>query len=386
MNIKTTLLYNMETTKKGTKLQIKSNFAYIPQREKTIPILREINTRTYVMYGENNLYPQYLWDLYLKSSVLQSIINGTTDYVCGNEVKVYNGMDTVNADGETIEDIVKKITTDLQVFGGFALNIIYNRANEVAEIYWVDVRDVRLNEDGDVAYYCKNWKNKKDVIEYEVFPNHKGGSCIFYFSGHLTRGIYPIPRWNGAIPAVETSAEIGSFHLHNILNNFEPSAIINFNNGVPDEETQNNIEAKVNEKFTGSHNAGKVLISFNDNKDSAVTIERLGDENNDKKYQELRKDTFNEIFIAFRAQPQLFGFVIEGSLFNHDEFTEAFALYNKNVVKPIQKDIIRSFDKIFDTQNSIFFEDWSMNNAVTSAEEQMPEEGNDKNIKNENNE
>lgn len=360
----------MMANNKSKTITKATSFTYIPQKEKTIPVLREVNTRTYVMYGENNLYPQYLWDLYLKSSILQSIINGTTDFVCGNEVRIYNNLETVNKDGETIEDIIKKITTDLQIFGGFALNIIYNRGNEISEIYWIDIREIRLNEDCNKAYYCKNWKQKKDVIEYDVFPNHSGGSCIFYFSGHITRGIYPIPRWNGAIPAVETSTEIGSFHLHNILNNFEPSAIINFNNGVPDEETQNNIEAKVNEKFTGSHNAGKVLVAFNDNKESAVTLERLGDENNDKKYQELRKDTYNEIWIAFRAQPQLFGFVIEGSLFNHDEFLEAFALYNKNVVKPIQKDIVRAFDKIYGTENSITFIDWSIDkNTLISNNE-----------------
>lgn len=91
--------------------------------------------------------------------------------------------------------------------------------------------------------------------------------------------------------------------MNSILNNFAGSAVINFNNGVPTEDVQKDIERKVNEKFGGADNAGRTLVSFNDNKDSAVTIERLTDDNQDKKYQSLRKDTYNEIFINFHCQP-----------------------------------------------------------------------------------
>ena len=70
------------------------------------------------------------------------------------------------------------------------------------------------------------------------------GTSIFYFKGHITRGVYPIPKYNGALAAVETSTEISKFHLNNILNNFAASAVISFNNGVPEEDVKKKIEKR----------------------------------------------------------------------------------------------------------------------------------------------
>lgn len=89
------------------------------------------------------------------------------------------------------------------------------------------------------------------------------------------------------------------------------------------------------------------MLAFNNGKDNAVTVTRIPEDNFDKKYDALKESTFKEIFIGFRATPQLFGYTLEGTGFNKQEFNEAFTLYNKTTVKPIQKDIINSFKKIF---------------------------------------
>ena len=165
--------------------------------------------------------------------------------------------------------------------------------------------------------------------------------------------MYPIPRYNGALNAIETSTEISKFHLNSINNNFAGNFIINFNNGEPDEETKGEIEKKIKEKFSGADNAGKFMVAFNDSKDNGVTVERIQDDNFDKKYESLRTDTYKEIFVAFRAIPQLFGYSLEGTGFNKQEFIEAYELYNKTTVIPIQKDLQRTFNKIFGIDNAI---------------------------------
>lgn len=326
---------------------------------KVIPsfIEKENSGKPYLSYGNDNRFPQYLWDLYLRSALLQSIVEGTANYTEGNGIvysenaNIQRLKEEANADGETLEDIIKKITIDYLIFGGFSLQVIYNKLGEVNEIYWLDFRNVRLSKDGDKAYYSEDWvKHANDYVTYDVFnPKNtkRKDSCVYYFKGHISRGVYPIPRYNGALSAVETSTEISKFHLNSILNNFSGNFIINFNNGQPDEETQGKIEKKIKDKFSGADNAGKFLVSFNDSKENGVTVERIQDDNFDKKYENLRTDTYKEIFIAFRAIPQLFGYSLEGTGFNKQEFSEAFTLYNKTTVQPIQKDLQRTFNKIF---------------------------------------
>ena len=122
------------------------------------------------------------------------------------------------------------------------------------------------------------------------------------------------------------------------------------------------IEKKIKNKFSGAENGGKFLVSFNDSKENGVEVVRLQDDNTDKKYDQLRKDTYKEIFVAFRCQPQLFGFVIEGSLFNKEEYTQAYELYYKTVVAPMQNDITGSLDKIFKVEDGFSFEPFTLSN------------------------
>lgn len=324
------------------------SFHLIPKESRDVPVMteKEVSGKDYLYYGEDNMMPQYLWNLYLKSAVMQGIVNGTIDYASGNEVKCLK--ETINNEGDTITDIIRKITTDYMIYGGYALQVLRNYNNEVSEVYWMDVKDLRLDKEGNYVYYSKNWgKYGSKAVKYERFdPNKIQSNSIFYYNGHLSRGLYPIPRYVGALAAIETSTEIGKFHLNNILNNLTSSAIINFNNGVPSKEEQKDIEKRVRDKFSGADNAGKFMVSFNDSKESAVTVERLAEDEMDEKFQTLSKSTMQEIFIAFRATPELFGMSTEGNGFSLAEFEEAFKLYNKTVVKPIQNDIKRCFEKL----------------------------------------
>lgn len=339
------------------------SFSIFEQPVKVIPtfVEKENTGKPYINYGVDNRFPNYLWDLYMRSALLQSIINGTADYANGNGIiysenaNVQRLAEEANKDGETLEDIIKKITIDYLVFGGFAIQIIYNKLGEVSEIYWLDFRNCRRSKDGDKIYYSDDWiKHSNDYLVYDAFnPEKNKKSQVLYFKGHITRGIYPVPRYNGALSAIETSTEISKFHLNSILNNFSGNLIINFNNGQPSTDVQEEIERKIKAKFSGTDNSGKFLVAFNDSKENGVTVERIQDDNFDKKYESLRTDTYKEIFIAFRAIPQLFGYSLEGTGFNKQEFTEAYELYNKTTVVPIQKDIERTFNKVFGIDKSL---------------------------------
>ena len=113
----------------------KMTFSIFDQTAKVIPTFteKEVYGKPYLNYGVDNRFPNYLWDLYLRSAILQSIVNGTADYVSGNEIqynpapKIQALAEEANKDGETLDDIIKKLSTDYLIFGGFALQIIYNK-------------------------------------------------------------------------------------------------------------------------------------------------------------------------------------------------------------------------------------------------------------------
>lgn len=335
-----------------------NKFAIIENRTKIIPVMEEtkITGKKYMGFGKDNQYPQYLFSLYRNSTILQSVINGIVDYAVGQGVKSLFLAEQVNTDGETWDDIMKNITLDFMVTDGFAINVLRDAENRISELYWLDVSKVRLSEDGLTGYYSENgfsWGDKPQ--ELPIFdPKKKQKSSIFYYRGS-SRGLYPIPRWSGAIKAVETSCEISNYHLNSILNNFNPAAIISFNNGVPDKATQEAIEKKINKKFVGSDNVNRFILSFSESGENQTTVQTLGTDNADAKFHTLKDSIQEEIFIAFRATPALFGLNPENNGFSKQEFLESFQLFYKTVIEPIQKTLNKSFGKIFDTTNPLTF-------------------------------
>lgn len=335
------------------------HFAIIENKSKVIPVLEETKMagKKYVGYGKDNKYPEYLFGLYQNSTILQSIINGIIDYTIGQGVTGRFLSDQVNVDGETYDDLFRNLYLDYLVTGGFAFNVLRDAENRISELYWVNVSHIRLSDDGKTAYYDNNisgWGSKPK--ELPIFdPKKKQKSSIFYYKG-ASRGLYPVPRWSGAIKAVETSCEISNYHLNSILNNFSPSAIISFNNGVPDKETQEAIEKKINKKFVGSDNVNRFILSFSESGENATSVQRLDSDHADEKFHTLKDSITEEIFISFRATPALFGMNPENTGFSKTEFLESFQLFYKTMIEPLQKTFIKIFNKVFDTtEDSITF-------------------------------
>lgn len=335
------------------------HFAIIENKSKVIPVLEETKMagKKYVGYGKDNKYPEYLFSLYQNSTILQSIINGIIDYTIGQGVTGRFLSDQVNVDGETYDDLFRNLYLDYLVTGGFAFNVLRDAENRVSELYWVNVSHIRLSDDGKTAYYDDNisgWGSKPK--ELPIFdPKKKQKSSIFYYKG-ASRGLYPVPRWSGAIKAVETSCEISNYHLNSILNNFSPSAIISFNNGIPTEEQKLAMEKKINKKFVGSDNVNRFILSFSESGENATSVQRLDSDHADEKFHTLKDSITEEIFISFRATPALFGMNPENTGFSKTEFLESFQLFYKTMIEPLQKTFIKIFNKVFDTtEDSITF-------------------------------
>lgn len=325
----------------------KLSFSAFEFERPTMPECKEVvrSGFDYVSWGANNRFPNELYDMYLNSAILQSVINGTADYVLGGGV--ISAFDVINDKFETLEDIVKKCVFDYLIFGGFSVQLMY-KGGRVEAMYWLDFQKVRVNEDESKAYYCNDWgKYNKKCLEYNTWrPGTDKGTCILYFNGHKTRGVYPLPMYIGALKSVKISTEISNFHLNNISKGFASNAIISFNNGEPDEDTKARIETAFKAKFCGTDNAGSFMLLFNESKDNAAEVTKIQDDNFDKKYDTLAKSVKEDIFIAFRATPTLFGLPNENNGFSKQEYLESFELYNKTVVSPIQKDIERVFKGI----------------------------------------
>lgn len=344
----------MENKEKENKLSV--SFAAIePYVADNIikNIQKEVRGKDIIEYGERNLYPQYLYDLFENVSLLKSIINGIADYVGGEEIKINIPLFTekVNSAGDTIEDLVRQIVLDYGIYGGFALNVLRNRFGKVAEVYVLDFKNVRSNKKNTMFYYSEDWGEKSIgrvmATKYPKFdPNDKAPSSIYYYKADRYN-TYPSPGWSGAVEDAECLKHISEFHLNSLYNGLSSDYIINFNNGVPTDEQKAEIEENIDSKYTGFQNGSRSLICFNPDMTKRTTIEAIPQSNFIDRYNAMETTAIKNVFTAFRIHPALFGLPTDNSGFNSQDIEEAFKVANKTIILPIQKTIKRAFEYIF---------------------------------------
>ena len=359
----------MSSTKQNNSRRSAFSFAAIDSYLETnivSPVEKVLAGRDMVEWGTRNAYPDYLLYLYNNVPTLRSIINGNIDYVAGDDVSIMPLQEEftnqeMNRRGDTIREQVKDIAKDFEIYGGFALQVIRNLAGEVAEVYYIDMRYLRTNKEGDVFYYSEKWgkSSRTDMVVYPAFlpkleweklsdeeRNRHASSILFVKNVHTQ--VYPAPLYAASVKACEIERLIDEFHLSDINNHFVSSAIINFNNGDPGQEIKSEIERDFNEKFCGASNGGRVAFSWNPNKESATDIVEFKMEDFGERYKALSQHSRTQIFTSFRAIPLLFGLTSEANTgFSTEEFEQSFKLYNRTQIQPVQRLICDAYDKIY---------------------------------------
>ena len=336
------------------------------ERNIILPTEQEYSGRDWVEWGERNLYPEYILELSKTAPTLHSVIAGTVDYVAGDDATlswpfiVDVLLNKMNRKGEQLSTQVRTVSEDIVTYGGFALQVIRSLAGKVVEVYRVPLRFLRSNKENTVFYYSEKWKEgRRKFVEYPAFMDftdeqwatltpeqrQRHLSSIYYYK-QSTSQVYPEPLYCAAVKDCETERCISDYHLNAINNGFSSSAVINFNNGVPSDEIQEEIQKAVNEKFAGHTNAERILISFNDNKENGVTIDEFQGRDFGAKYKALSSHVRQQIFTSFRANPNIFGIPTESLGFSSEEYESSFKLFNRTVVRPMQRAICDAYNRI----------------------------------------
>ena len=308
-----------------------------------MPEFKEVKNKDYILYGDNNLYPQYLLELFTRCSKHNAIVTGKAQMIKGRGWDVNDQLSGfINKPNpyENLNDILYKSAIDLELFGGFALQITWSIASKkIAIISHIDLSKLRVTKDYDYLY-CEDWndyrKVKNETKRYPAFnpKNPTGTQILYYVQYRPSQKWYPIPDWVGAVSAIETDIEINNFHLNNIRQGFSGGTLINFNSGAnPPVELQKEISKRIKEKYQGTDRAGAVIVTFSDGKDKEPSVMSLSPSELDKQFSQLKDSTTQEIFVGHKVtSPTLFGIATAGALGQRNEMRDAFELFQNNYI------------------------------------------------------
>lgn len=327
------------------------NIRFIGFADVKVPELKEMSGKDYIYFGEDNLFPNEIIRMLNKSSKHNAIVFGKVNYIIGKGIAYPDGSDFVPNNLEKGNDFLKKLCIDIETFGGFYVEGHFNKAGTVGAWYHVPFQNVRSNKD-NTQFHVKDWnttdrKEKADVIP-AYNPNIKEGKFIIAYKEYRPDlKTYAFPSYMGAFNAIETDIEISKYHLSTIKNGMFASKMINFNQGTPSEEEQKNVETRFKKKFTGSENAGNIVISFNDDPAKAPTILDLSSTDLDKHFDILNKTVQQEIFVGHQiTSPMLFGIRVEGQLGGRSEMRDAYEIFKNTYINDKQQMLEIAFDEM----------------------------------------
>lgn len=318
-----------------------------------------------VYYGMDNRYPEYLYGLYTDCTSLKTVVDGIADYVTGDEVICNLANHSKPNSKLGWREFIELLARDLMLYGGYAFEVIRTRSlQDIAELHYLDFRDVRSSEDNESFFYNPDFKKRyvkssKTIVlpKFEKDLPHPA-SVVYYKNSKSTT--YPVPRYSGALKCCEIERGIDEMHLAGISNGFYGSYVVNINSGIPTEEEQDQLERDFNDKFCGAGNAGRFVLNFANGKDNAATIEKIDAVDFGDKYEAAAKRSREQIYASFRAIPALFGVMTETTGFNEQEFSEAFKLFNRTMIRPIQRDICDTLDYVFGQSQCLTIKPFSL--------------------------
>lgn len=322
-------------------------YTYNQENTSMAPQYKEFYTRAgYVSYGEDNLYPDYLISLMNRSAKHNAILKRKASMIAGNGWNlqgldgiatqfIYNPFNEMN-----LNEIVYRTAYDLEIFGAFALEIIYSKdRTKIAEINYIPCNKVRLSENREYVYYSDDWTNLKKFgpIKKQCFdPKNPVASQILYYKEYRP-GVeyYGQPSYLSAVNWITLEYEISAFHLNQVQNGFAPGMIVNFTSGIPSDEEMQDIVRQLRADFESARNAGKTMFLFSDGQDRAAQINPVELNNSDERFIQLNKEITEGILTGHGVtNPALFGIAQPGEIGSKNTILESLEIFQSMYIEP----------------------------------------------------
>lgn len=314
----------------------------------------------WVEFGDDNDYFQYLIDRYNNSTTNNSVINSINKLIYGR------GLDATDSNKKPNDyaqmkmlfrpDVLKCVITDYKLLGQGYFQLIYNKAkNAIVRVEHIPaqlLRAEKCNKKGEIEayYYSDNWKETKKFPPKRIPAFGYGDKtlellCVRDYS--VGQKYYSNVDYIGALAYATLEEEIADYLINDVQNGFSPTSVINFNNGVPDEEKMALQAADVKRKLTGASGA-KIVVSFNSDETRKTTIDNVPLNDAPAHYQYLSEEARGKILLGHSVTSGLLFGIPSNNGFssNADELANATTLFDNMVIRPKQHRVLEALDQI----------------------------------------
>jgi len=309
----------------------------------------------YVPFGQDNLFPETLNQLYYMSPLHGAIVDFKVNAAIGAGYELKT--DKLTPDEKLalytwekkmrLSKSVKAITKQLVMHHRVYFKLYFDEKGKVKSIENVSPEKVRINNKKDRYYLCEDWSSRIDVEEIKPFHPLCPDKCQLwaYELPSIGQDYYPLPQYSSALNFAFLSGELSYFAKSNIQNSIFPSFAMLFPKRPQSEEEKKVLRDTI-DRMKGAANAGKGVAFFANSQDQLPKIESIPVNQNDKLFQEASALNTEQICFAHTIDPILMGVRTTGSLGGGADIKQAYVIFEKNVVIPLREQVVEIFQEL----------------------------------------
>ncbi len=324
------------------------------------PQVVESKREDWVTYGESNSYFSFLIDRYKNSTTNGAIINNVSRLIYGRGLFAIDANRKPNEYAQMMalfnQDCLRKLCFELKALGQCAIQVHYSKDHKkIIKTYHIPIQLLapeKCNKDGEIEayYYSDNWEDVRKFPPKRIpaFGFSNDEVEILYIKPYsVGMKYFSYVDYQGALSYAMLEEEVANYLINEVQNSFSGTKIVNFNNGVPTPEQQDQITSQVLGKLTGSQGR-KVIVSFNDNVETRTSVEDIPLNDAPDHYTYLSEECLRKIMLGHNVtSPLLFGIAsANGFSSNADELKNSTILFDNMVIRPFQDILIEGLDRI----------------------------------------
>lgn len=374
--------------KKGAVKRLKLSF----NKEIQKPKFEEDKAKGWIKYGDKNLFPDFLLDIFFKSGKHNSIINRKIKMVAGSGFEEKKGSETAleNENGShNAHQMAKLCASDQEIFKGFAIVVRWNdKKTEIGAYDYMPFHKVRQGIEEGEFFISNDWSNVKKkenkpekILAFNTEPLPKNFKTLseeeqklhlvqicYFVDVSVGTDAYPIPNYYSNIEWILTDNEIGKFSYNLARKNFLGGFHIGFHNGIPEDDERQQAKDDFKAEYGGTEGED-IIITFSEPDGKEVSFNPLPSAGNENIFADTEKRAQENIFIAHEVvNPILFGIREPGQLGAKNELEESLAIFQAVYIEDKQNNLEEVFNKIFERMG---VKDWITLNTYSLVSKRM---------------
>jgi hypothetical protein len=361
-------------------------FLRVPEGNLSLPFVDvRYTVQGYVRFGSDNLYPQYMNQMYYMSPLHGSIVDFKTNATIGggytfDESKLTDMEKVVlYAFGKKIgfKDTLKTITKDV-ILHGRCYFLIELKGGKTYNVKRVAPEKVRINQAKTLYAVNEDWQFGLQIRTFEPYhPECKDGTYLYvYEQKSVGQDYYPLPQYTSALNFAFLSGELSYLQKSNIQNSIFPSFAMMFPKKPQGPEEMQLIKDTVN-KLKGAENAGKAVAFFANNKESLPDLVNVPTNSNDELFRGVSELNTEQICFAHTIDPILLGVRTSGALGSGSDIKQAYVIFEKNTIIPLREtitDVVNGLLRAVGINAHVEITNYQIvNETITSVDEQGSE-------------